>query len=106
MSRSMTRAEFLEALRATPRTWRLDRLDRIRDGDGRCPLQAVAGLDFSTPFADRITAFVAADLPPDREQDRILKAADHGLLSTGSDEQLPLREQLAEACGLGMGGAP
>ena len=49
----MTIDQFLERLSETPRTWGLNYLGWIRDEDGRCPLHAVAGFDYSETPAQR-----------------------------------------------------
>lgn len=99
----MTLEEFVDALRKTPRDWRLEewrpmQLKKIRRGSGddrQCPLHAVAGTTMKNALA---TAQQALGMEQE-ESWKIVDAADGSFYDVRT-ELVTLRAQLLEACGL------
>jgi hypothetical protein len=90
MEKKLDIEEFLRLLSETPRTWRLTDEDKIRDGEGYCPLQVVTKRAFGYISESKSMGLT------DAETDFIIAAADgYNVLET-----VDLREELLKACGL------
>lgn len=88
----MTKAEFLAALRETPRDWRLGHEGQIRDFHNCCPIEKMAGVQ---PVFGA-WAYGAFSIELD-----YMTAHDVMLASDNAPEADPLlRKELLAACGL------
>lgn len=97
-------AEFVDALKLTPRDWRLEH-GAIRRGGVRgntserqCPITAVCGECYT--LAGSITLAASHLGLVDQDFWNILDAADNGTGGSRNAKVGPLRKQLLEACGL------
>lgn len=91
----MTFEEFLQHLKETPRTWKVNGLGHIRNAHGACPLWAVA----KQPKGEWNTALATMELDLTVTQKRtICRAAD------GTISHPRLRSRLLKACRITQGG--
>lgn len=101
----MNVAEFVTALRNTPRDWHLRpggairRGGKVEEGTRQCPVFAVAGPEFN--FRDSTVNAAALHLEIQQgDLWNILEAADAYGPGVRNEKVGPLRKQLLEACGL------
>ncbi len=90
----LTKSEFLTRLARTSPGWTVTSQGMLRDGQGRCPVVAVAE-DIYMERADGPTAYrrVADAIGlPAAIAEEIVFAADH------AEPRLPIRDRLLEAC--------